>query len=293
MGVKSLSGFAASLVVVCVLFGANAAYGQSSPLEQRLLVLEQQMDGLLKGGGSAQPSANASPDVAVRLDQLENQLRSLTGQVENLQFQLQQLQQGGVRQQGAVQPSQPTTPPVQQVPNTGFAQTQPQFQPSQPSQPSANDLTPLDLSSLGGLPGLGGQSQPQGFVPTSNPQEAFQLAQGYMQSRDYELAEAGFRQFVEAYPDNALVPDAKFMIGESQFARGQYRQAAESYLGIYENYRDSILVPESLYKLALSLEGLNAPQDACGALKEAMANQNASEALKAQAQTQMQKMQCS
>src|SRR5438876_9513564 len=87
---------------------------------------------------AAQMSAS---DVVVRLDQIENQMRMLTGQVEQLQFRNQQLEQqlrgmqpdGGAPRAGApaAQPpmqARPQQPPVQQ-------QAAPQNYPPQQSYP--------------------------------------------------------------------------------------------------------------------------------------------------------------
>src|SRR5262249_44822006 len=60
--------------------------------------------------------AQMSPsELVTGLDRLENQIRQLTGQVEQLQFQLRRLQEGGapgLRQEGSAAPVQPA-PPMQ------------------------------------------------------------------------------------------------------------------------------------------------------------------------------------
>lgn len=98
--------------------------------------------GVVATPAAAQMSAS---DVVVRLDQIENQMRMLTGQVEQLQFRNQQLEQqlrraqeeGGAPRAGAAQPQmqgRPQQPPMQQPPVQ--QQAAPQNYPPQQSYPS-------------------------------------------------------------------------------------------------------------------------------------------------------------
>ena len=85
---------------------------------------------------SAQVSAS---DLVMRLEALENQVRQLTGQVEQLQFRNQQLEQqvrGGAGMAEPAQRGQPQRPSTQQ-------QSQPPMQPS-PGRRSEADLPPAD-----------------------------------------------------------------------------------------------------------------------------------------------------
>lgn len=306
---KSLVALAA-LAVVAI---SGPAMAQNPQLEQRITILEQQIDGLLRSSGAV--PGGVAPDAALRLDQLENQVRTLTGQVEALRFELNQLRSGNAAQPqpqtrgDAFQPgTSPVSPNDQASLNAqaqalgsspGFAQPGAVLQP-QPGQqmPQDNSLAPLDLSGLGGISGLGsnptlpGPANPA-LSPAANPQEAFDFSKIYIQSGEYDLAEAGFRQFIQTYPDNPLVPEARFWIGESQLQRQQYRQAAESFLTIYEMDAQGALVPDSLFKLGLALRELNAPQDACGAFAEAANHPRASGETRQKAREASQTLKCS
>ena len=306
---------ALALAVLFPLATAAPAMAQNPQLEQRITILEQQIDGLLRGTGGT--PGGVTPDVAVRLDQLESQVRTLTGQVEALRFELNQLKSGAPVQ---AQPQtrgdvfQPGNNPaaVANYPGSlnsqaqnlgaapGFQQPGIGFQQNGQVQqaPQDNSLAPLDLSGLGGISGLGsnqplpGTANPS-FTPANNPQEAFEFSKIYIQTGEYDLAEAGFRQFIETYPDNALVPEARYWIGESQLQRQQYRQAAESFLTIYEMDAQGALVPDSLFKLGLALRELNAPQDACGAFAEALNHPRASGETRQKAREASQTLKCS
>src|SRR5436305_14612113 len=84
-------------------------------------------------------------ELVMRLNRLENQVRQLTGQVEQLQYRNQQLEQQVARASGAPQtiPARPSTPQPQYAPPPAYPQQQayPQGAPPQTSQrPSAMEI---------------------------------------------------------------------------------------------------------------------------------------------------------
>jgi tol-pal system protein YbgF len=158
---------------------------------------------------------------------------------------------------------------------------------------------PLDLNTLAGngasLPPPGGNAQanaPMGMSqqsqlppppprnpsatgaqlatlpPTARPQDEYDLAYGYVLHKDYGLAEQGFRDFIRKYPDERLVPDAQYWLGESLFQQQRYRDAAESFLAVSTKYDRSGKAPDSLLRLGQSLAGLNKKEAACATLAE-------------------------
>ncbi len=61
------------------------------------------------------------------------------------------------------------------------------------------------------------------MAPSNSPKDEFDLAQGYVQRKDYALAEESFRAFLKKYPNDRLAADANYWLGESQFQRQRYR----------------------------------------------------------------------
>jgi tol-pal system protein YbgF len=80
---------------------------------------------------------------------------------------------------------------------------------------------------------------------------------------DYGRAEVALRQFLQTYPQDVLAPDAQYWLGESMFARGKYREAADEFLAGYKAYPKSNKGPDTLLKLGLSLAGLGERAAAC------------------------------
>src|SRR5258705_3348101 len=97
---------------------------------------------------------------------------------------------------------------------------------------------PLDLANTGGArnpPGAlpppprspGASAALTTLPPSATPRDEFDLGIGYMQRKDYALAEETMRNFVQKYPSDPLVADSQYWLGESFFQRQQYRDAAE------------------------------------------------------------------
>ncbi|WP_420133510.1 tol-pal system protein YbgF [Rhodopseudomonas sp.] len=285
-------------------------------------------------------------DPEIRIQQLEERLRTLTGQNEELQYrnrrledQVKQLQSGAGVQPGAgntaapqggpqqppVYNQQPQAPVYGQQPQGQVYGQQPQapivqdqaappaatggrrrgdaFDPSQNPQapgvpralgggqlpipaeqggnlPGRDPGAPLDLSNNNGprypdagapaqqAPRAGGAAGLTTLPPSATPRDEFDLGIGYMQRRDYALAEETMRNFATKYPNDALTPDAQYWLGESFFQRQMYRDAAESFLAVTSKYDKSGKAPDALLRLGQSLAALKEKEAACAALGE-------------------------
>ena len=89
-----------------------------------------------------------------------------------------------------------------------------------------------------------------------------------MLHKDYALAEQAFRDFLRKYPNDRLVPDAQYWLGESLFQRQRYRDAAEAFLEVSTKYERSAKAPDALLRLGQSLAALNQKEVACATLAE-------------------------
>jgi tol-pal system protein YbgF len=281
-------------------------------------------------------SDDADPEM--RIQQLENQLRQLTGQNEELQHanrlledRLRTLQGGAAQlapggQPTAVQPSvaaappMPLNPPYAQPPaRPGYDQQiaspppimqEPQdaaagrrrgdaFDPGQnPNAPGApralgGGQLPIANGAPIGVPGgrgagepldlanTGGGRYPQGAPPAPNangglatappsqtPRDEFDLGIGYMERKDYALAEQTMRNFAQKYPGDPLLADSQYWLGESLFQRQQYRDAAEAFLAVTTKFDKSAKAPDALLRLGQSLAALKEKEAACAAFGE-------------------------
>jgi tol-pal system protein YbgF len=148
---------------------------------------------------------------------------------------------------------------------------------------------PLDLSTPGttsnvdaGLPqdpGLlpppprnpnatGGAQMAAVAPPSATPRDEFDLAFGYVQRKDYALAEDSLRAFLKKNPSDARVADAQYWLGESLYQRQRYRDAAESFLAVTTKHERTPKAPEALLRLGQSLAALGEKETACAAWGE-------------------------
>lgn len=352
----------AVLLATALSSGAGpAAFAQGASEPSRLETLERDASGLLErvfgrqgratraghpetGGEPTQVAQTQPADLIVRLERLENQLRQLTGVVEQLQFRNQQLEQqlqhssqegeprsglraGPPRSAASMSPNQ--SPPPLAAPQAA-APAAPEaarrqsdvFDPTQnPDAPGAprplgtlaggatgpsggpgaaigdrHSGAPLDLTMAtgktinepaaaspasgyppsGGLPpppprnpnATGAPPQQMVMAPSNTPKDEFDLAQGYVQRKDYALAEEGFRAFLKKHPNDRLAADANYWLGESLFQRQRYREAAESFLNVSTKFERSAKAADSLLRLGQSLAALKEKEAACATLAE-------------------------
>jgi tol-pal system protein YbgF len=104
--------------------------------------------------------------------------------------------------------------------------------------------------------------------PSAAPKDEFDLGIGYMQRKDYALAEETMRNFAQKYPTDPLIADSQYWLGESYFQRQQYRDAAEAFLGVTTKFDKSAKAPDALLRLGQSLAALKEKEAACAALGE-------------------------
>jgi tol-pal system protein YbgF len=83
----------------------------------------------------------------------------------------------------------------------------------------------------------------------------------YHQGR-YVDAEAGFRRFLQGYPDTSLSDNAQYWIGESRFARNDFEGALAAFREVAERYPSGNKVADSLLKAADCLRQLDDPGSA-------------------------------
>jgi tol-pal system protein YbgF len=104
--------------------------------------------------------------------------------------------------------------------------------------------------------------------PSATPKDEFDLGIGYMQRKDYALAEETMKNFAQKYPSDPLIADSQYWLGESYFQRQQYRDAAETFLGVTTKFDKSGKAPDALLRLGQSLAALKEKEAACAAFGE-------------------------
>jgi len=118
-------------------------------------------------------------------------------------------------------------------------------------------------------PSATGSYQLQAAIPpATNPKDEYDLAYGYLVRKDYAVAEDNFRGFLRKHPNDRLVAEANYWLGESLFQRQRFREAAESFLTVSTKFEKSSKAPDALVRLGQSLAALKEKDAACATFVE-------------------------
>lgn len=284
---------------------------------------------LMAGPASVQAQssdARAAAASEVRFQQLEKEIRRLTGQVEEQNFKIRQLEEELARQTGdlsvrlddlqgggATGGGMPPAPSMEVAPNYGDAIT-----PEDAAEPPENALagreepgdsfyTPPqdngtqpgtrdapDAAVAGGQLGTLSQS-PEGRLAAGGSSEAAEYERAYalIKSRDFAAAESAFAAFIEKYPQSTYMTNAKYWYGETYYVRGNYAEAAKIFAESYQSNPKGSKAAGNLLKLGMSLAGLGKTSDACVAFKQLKQDYAASAVpILKRADTEMRKINC-
>ena len=263
-------------------------------------------------------------DMVVKLEQLEADVRRLTGAVEELQYRNQQLEQalrqlqGGGAQGGVAPRPGPAAAPAVPAPVPQPGRRSDVFDPQQnPNAPGAPRQLGSNAATAGGPiseppapipngPGgevgapldLGNNTNPPGPQPTlppsQSPRDEFDLAYGYVMRKDFTLAQQALQDFLKKYPSDPMAGEAQFWLGESLFQGKNYQSAAEAFVTMTKKYPTSPKQPDTLLRLGQSLAALQQRDLACVTLAEvAKKFPRAAQNVKAAVEREQKRVHCS
>jgi tol-pal system protein YbgF len=218
----------------------------------------------------------AAARAAVRLTDLEDELRATTGRVETV---AQKIEDIGLRldqliadldyRLSALEGNSPRPPQrVKISPSPGTVQ---QVLPGASKPGVLGVLSETRISTV--VPGNGEDKNVApppartevlyNILPKGTTAERYAFAVGLLRQGDYEQAEKAFNEFMVAHPDDNLMDNARYWLAESFYVRGQYIQAAEFFMSGYQANDSAAKAPDMLLKLGMSLSKLDKNKDAC------------------------------
>lgn len=217
----------------------------------------------------------------VRLGRLEEEIRQLTGRVEQLEFADRRLEQRFDQLLGDLDARLRT---MEQLPEDqvgaagagGFAA--PEVPLSQgggdgadggPPAPRPGELGTIPESAVLDLP----RPDPGAATPPRRtslpPEEQYESAMELLRAGDYAAADRALELFLELNPDHELASNAAYWQAETQYVRRNYAAAAASFARNYRTYgQDAAKAPDNLLKLGMSLQGLGESDKACRSYEE-------------------------
>ena len=227
----------------------------------------------------------------VRLARIEEELRQLTGRIEQLEFGqrglegridqlIQDLDQrllaleggaGGALAEGTAPATRQALAPAE--PGTGNAAAgtaDPTTRRGADASADERTLGVVPQSALLGLPRLEPGAIPTPPRTTNLPsQEQYDAAMQLLRAGDYAGAERGLQLFLDLNPEHALAPNAAYWLAETHYVRKSYASAAAAFARNYRVYgKDDTKAPDNLLKLGMSLQGLQETDKACRTFDE-------------------------
>ena len=289
-GSKLLALAAVTVVAAMAWAGPSAAQNPDiqnllnrvDRLQRELTTLQRQFH---QSGARPIPPAPAETGKAVargavQLSLIENELRRLTGRLEELDHELRQLRTGRMAELGQElrqvrdRLDRIEARPPETAPQSGAAAPRPPGVP-RPAPPGRKD----------------GASTAQ--VPQT-PKEQYGAAINLiLQKEDYAGAEKILRAFLKRNPKHELASRAHYYLGETHFVRKNYRDAARAYGKGFERFPEGAKAAESLLKLGVSLAKLDKRAEACTAYSALLTSfPKASKRLKAQVKQEQGRAKC-
>lgn len=267
-------------------------------------------------GVEAPPAGAALNRVNERIDQLEQQLRNLTGKIEQNEFTIKLVQTDLEAQLADMQrrlqdidvrlnsagTSSAATAEAATVTADATATAVPKAITAPPASETetpvtASGATPAEdpnaaLASAPTVKPLGSVSA-DGKAQPGTPESEYESAYTLLKDKDYTGARAAFAAFLKANPNHDLAGNAQYWLGETYYSQKDYKNAAKSFAEGYQKHRKAPKAADNLLKLGLSLQALDNKEDACVTfLQFKKEYTDASSALKARADEEITKLDC-
>jgi TolA-binding protein len=219
-------------------------------------------------------------EMEIRLMEMENRFRNVTGQYEeamyrltqmnrtlentlaDVEFRLQQLEQGAVTPAPAIGDGAPAvesedTPAVADAPSVDAG-----------GEISTSDVAALTAPAPAAAETITPETHPERYLEGETPEEHFRAAFFLVRSDDLDRAIDALRAFVALHPDHPYRANAEYWLGRSHGAKDDHDEAARILLAAYDRHADSEKGAEILLHLGLSLHNLGQNEGACSAFGE-------------------------
>ena len=278
-------GWRAALAACAIVFAATPALAQTSEMQSLVDQIERLRNDVIDlqrtvfagqpppAGATASSatrtlSTERAAQIEVRLSQVEDEMRDLTGLVEevshnidSLAEQFKNLSEDVDFRLSAIERAQTETP---------RAAAQPQAAAPVAPSPSADGSQTLGTLPQATSPAAQ-SSQAASLAPAlppGTPEEQYKYANDLLRQMEYGEAERALKAFIDTHPDSDLTGNAYYWLAETFYVRGDYEQSAQYFARGFQDFPKSIKAPDNLLKLAMSLAKLGRKEDACLTFKE-------------------------
>lgn len=220
--------------------------------------------------GSAPPMAASSGQMQVQISKMDQEIRTLRGAIEQIQFSQRQtatelkklsddidFRLRAIEEKQASAAAAPAPAPTPAPAATLAAE------PAREKETSS-----FDPHEKGDAPAKAKDKEKEeaGEFPDSNAHytHAFKL----LNDKKYSEAAASFDAFVKKYPEDPLVSNAYYWLGESYYSRSDFTRAADSFRKGFESSPAGQKAPDNLFKLSKSLTQVKRVNESCVVLAQ-------------------------
>lgn len=200
------------------------------------------------------PATGAMDDLTQRVTSVENQMRTLTGQIEQNQYRLRQLEDAFAayrREVDAKLAAGASTPAAAQADEPAA-----EAPPPRATRPAAATAAPT---------GERGTKVAAVERPDTGdaPEDAYMYGYRLWAAKLYPEAEAQLKKVVATYPEHRRASYAQNLLGRSYLDEGKPSLASIAFYDNYKKRPEGERASDSLYYLGQALTRLNKPADAC------------------------------
>jgi len=265
-----------AVLLVAPAGGAVAAEDSPAEMAKKLNQLERQLRAVqrrvFKGGALPAVGTDGldSQDAGMRqslaslstkIDQIEREMRSLTGRLEEVEYAQRQMQQNLdiIQKDFALQLAD-----LKNAAGSGAL--------SQAADENSPALaTPEGETAVPGEAGdktTAAATAPVIELPEGDAASQYQYAFSFVRKDDMASAREALELFLKTEPEQKLALNARFWLGRVYLRTDQVARAAEQFLAVFETNAAHAKAAESLVELAGSMLKLGSKEDACGVLEE-------------------------
>jgi len=217
-----------------------------SAYEQPYAGADQGMSGTATGGGATAP-LSAQGELFMQLQQMQEEIATLRGLLEEQQYELSKLRQENLERYQTLDSRL----------NEGVA-----------AQAPSPSTAPASSESRAGAPAAqetAGQADPE------QEKLYYEASFDLIKARDFDKAQQAFSAFLRKYPNSQYAGNAQYWLGEVHLVQGDLQAAGKAFALVSHSYPEHNKVPDSLYKLADVERRLGNADKARGILQQVVA----------------------
>ncbi len=236
-------------------YNSEPVMNEIAAIRQELEILQRQVYREQNDGISNPRSA---ADIAVKIGEFDEKLRRLSGQVDEANYKIRQLENKIelINKDVDVRIKMIEGKPVSGNGGAVSASAAEKFK------------APV---AVGAPQAVTGDSIAKGDdlapVKTKAIQQIYDEGLEAVKISDYAVAEQRFNEILKKAPDDKLAGNAQYWLGEVFYGQKNYQKAAVAFAKVIEKYKDGPKGPDSLLKLGMSMQNLKKNTEACQAFK--------------------------